>query len=478
MTGIREASRTPRPEVLSPWRLPGFLVFLGCLLGLSVVPLRAQSVEDQLREMRRDMARMQEEIRALKDEVRRGRSTVGATCAPPESAGNGGYVAAPPQTPQGQQPSPTATMEMVQAQVAELAQTKVESSSRLPVKLFGTIVSSTFFNAGEANWLDLPNIVDPAPGGGLPKGSFSSNLRQSRIGAIIEGPTVGRFRASGFVAFDFFGGIPNFQTGPVLGLPRLLYAYMRLEGERTSIEIGQDHMILAPNNPTSLATMAFPGLFRSGNLYLRVPQIRVEHTIAAGQQGELQFMVGILAPVSGDFGGSFEFVPPNLAGERSRQPAVQARLGWRNPHANLGFSAHTGGRKSTVDSRRSWAAAADFDFRIQRFGFGGEWYVGQNLAAFGGSLGQAAKSRGGYIEGRLKATQKLEFNAGFGTDHLFDRSAFPAPLERNASVFANFIYQLTPEFAGSFEYRWLSTKPDAASTRRNNHLNLVFAYRF
>lgn len=464
-----------------PSRFPVRLLALAfAALALAVLPAQAQSVEEQLREMRREMERMQGEIRVLQDEARRSRAPAVATCSTaPDNGGNGNgaLATANPPAPQSQQPSAEAMIAVVQAQVAELAQTKVESSSRLPVKLFGTIVSSTFFNTGEANWLDIPNLVNAQPSK-LPRGSFSSNLRQSRIGAIVEGPTVASFRTSGFIAFDFFGGIPNFQTGPVMGLPRLLYAFVRMESERTAFEVGQDQMILAPNNPTSLAAMAFPNLFRSGNLYLRVPQLRVERTIAAGQLGELQFMAGILAPVAGDFGGSFEFVPPNLAGERSRQPAVQGRVAWRNSRGAVGFSAHTSGRETVADTRRSWAVAADFDFRFERFGFGGEWFVGRHLSAFGGSLGQGAKSTGGFIEGRVKATQKLEFNAGFGADHLFGLSAFPASLKQNSSVFANFIYQFTPEFATSFEYRWLSTKPVGADPRRNNHLNLIFAYRF
>ena len=63
---------------------------------------------------------------------------------------------------------------------------------------------------------------------------------------------------------DFFGGIPGFQTGQVMGLPRLLVAFARLEGERTAVEIGQDHMILAPRDPSSLAAFAFPAAVSIG----------------------------------------------------------------------------------------------------------------------------------------------------------------------------------------------------------------------
>ena len=111
-------------------------------------------------------------------------------------------------------------------------------------------------------------------------------------------------------------------------------------------------------------------------------------------------------------------------------------------------------------------------------GFGGEWFIGKNIDAFGGSIGQLAKSTGGFLEGRLSATQRLEFNAGFGTDNLFDRKTFPAPLVRNPSLFGNAIFHFTPEVAASFEYRWLSTVPEGGTPRRNNHFNLVLAYSF
>src|SRR6185295_2483550 len=134
---------------------------------------------------------------------------------------------------------------------------------------------NSFWNSGEPNWLDIPNIAGPRSTGIRP-GSFSSSLRQTRIGANLEGPKVAGMKVDGALVMDFYGGIPNFQTGQVMALPRLLYGYVRLDGEKTAIEIGQDHMVLAPKNPTSLVGSSFPTLYRSGNLYLRAPQIRAE----------------------------------------------------------------------------------------------------------------------------------------------------------------------------------------------------------
>src|SRR5207244_88215 len=91
-------------------------------------------------------------------------------------------------------------------------------------------------------------------------------------------------------------------TGQVMGLPRLLYGYVRLDGEKIGIEIGQDQMILAPKNPTSLLGTSFPTLYRSGNLYLRAPQIRAERLLASGDFGQIRAVGGIMAPIAGDFG--------------------------------------------------------------------------------------------------------------------------------------------------------------------------------
>ena len=363
---------------------------------------------------------------------------------------------------------------IVQTQVAEFAQTKVESSTKFPMKIFGTIASNTFWNSNDTDWLDIPNIATARNGG-----SFSSSMRQTRIGASIDGPDVRGFKTSGLVAMDFFGGISNFSTGQTMGIPRLLYAYMRLDGKRTAFEVGQDHMILAPKNPTSLTSMAFPALYRSGNLYLRAPQVRVEQQLASGSAGELRATVGILAPIGGDLStAALQFAPPNLAGERSRKPAAQARVSWRaapagpyeKPQWEFGASGHYSQEKYGAATVASYVWSADADFTFGRMGFGGEFFNGRNIDAFGSSAGQFAKARGGFAEARLAVTQQLAFNTGIGTDRLYKRN--------NTSAFWNAVYQFTPEFAGSLEYRHQHTGNAPAGKARNNHFNLTFNYSF
>ena len=368
--------------------------------------------------------------------------------------------------------------EVVQSQLAELAQTKVESTSRFPVKLFGVVHAHAFANSAAPNWLDIPNLV------GAPvadPGTFSMALRQTRIGFTADGPTIGGVRTSGVVAFDFFGGIPGFQTGQVMGLPRLLVAFARFEGERAAAEVGQDHMLLAPRDPTSLSGFAFPLLFRSGNLYLRAPQARVEYALAK----YLRASGGIVAPIGGDLAvEDYRFVPPALGGERSKRPAGQVRveIGSADPEATrraaIGMSGHLGWERRPGTLAESWASAVDFGARLDMFGVAGEVFLGDNIDAFGGALGLDARAAGGWAEIQLIPSAKVAFNVGAGMDEIRGGDRAVVVRRRNRSAYGNVIFSLTPEIQSSLEYRWLGTVPSTAGERRNHHFDIVLTYKF
>src|SRR5262245_60088521 len=392
---------------------------------------RPAFAQDPMATMRREMAELREEVQRLRAEVDALKSSM---------PGTPGTSAAP-------EAQPAPTVEMLQTQVAELAQTKVESTTRLPLKIFGTVHAGVFANSANANWLDNPNLVGPTPPGGH-TGTMSASLRQTRIGLAADGPTLGSVHTNAVVAMDFFGGIPGFQTGQVMGLPRLLVAFARIEGEHTALEVGQDHMILAPRDPTSLAAYAFPLLFRSGNLYLRTPQVRIEQSFAS----HLRATAGIVAPIGGDFTDpNYVFVPPALGGERSQRPGVQARFAYTAGEASsprlvdIGVSGHVGWERRGNDLAQSWASAIDFAARRDVIGVAGEFFTGDNIDAFGGALGLDARSAGGWGELQLFPTTRLSFATGFGLDDLQEANRFSLARRQNQSVYGNVMFSLTPE---------------------------------
>jgi hypothetical protein len=175
---------------------------------------------------------------------------------------------------------------------------------------------------------------------------------------------------------------------------------------------------------------------------------------------------------------------------------VQARLAWQSappgatdqPGWGIGISGHYGrvalplvgssGNVASSFSSDSWAGAFDLDLHSRHIGFDAEGYIGKNLQSLGGGIGQPGKTAGGYFEGRFIATQHLQFNAGLGDDHLTKPDRISVLLNRNSAIFANTIYQFTPEIRVSLEYRHMITMPFDGNGRRNNSVNLGIAYSF
>jgi hypothetical protein len=432
------------------------------------------AANDEIVQLRAELATIRAELEALKQLVTQAHRT---TASAP-----GGLTTindVQPATP-AQPPQPDPRIEMLQTQVAELAQSKVESTTRFPVKIFGTVHTHAFANSGEPNWLDVPNLAQPSTPDGR-TGTFSATARQTRIGITADGPTLGSARTSGVLALDFFGGVPGFQTGQVMALPRLLVGFARIETDRVALQAGQDHVILAPRDPSSLAAFAFPSLFRSGNLYLRAPQARVETALG----GNLRLTAGILAPIGGDLvGEDYRFVPPALGGERSRHPAFQAHLGYASTAATdaprraaFGVSGHFGRERRADGTHESWAGAIDFAVRRDRIGLAGELFSGDNVDAFGGALGLDARAEGGWAEIQIFPTTRLSAAAGAGVDRL-RTDPIVVPRRRNRSYFGNLKYSLTPEVDAGFEYTWLGTLPGSGAERKNHHFDWVLIFRF
>jgi len=464
------------------WRsTPLFVV-----VALASVPevARAQVTVDELQRELASLRREMQQLRAEVESLKSGTSPGVAGAHIVDGSVQQEPVLPPPLHPDDTDQrarAPQVPPDMMAEQIAELARVKVESGSKMPVRLFGTLHASAFFNSGEANWLDNPNIVAPRPQN-EPTGSFSMGLRQTRLGLAVDGPTLSGMRTSGQVVADFFGGIPGFQTGQTIPLPRLLVAFARLETGRTAIEIGQDHVVLAPRDPTSLAAFAFPSLFRSGNLYLRAPQIRVEQAIGA----KVRATGALIAPIGGDVPGEdYRFVPPALPGERSRRPAFEARVAVDSTtdadaarRAGVALSGHYGSERRATGIANAWAAAVDFGARRDWIGVAGELFSGRNVDAFGGATGLDARAAGGWGELQLFASSRLTFNGGIGIDDLRDLPATAILRRRNRSAYGNVIVSLSPEVQGSFEYRWLGTLPGTGSERANHHFDLVLTYKF
>ncbi len=401
--------------------------------------------------------------------------------------------------------------QLLSGKVDDQYQTKVESASKYRMRLSGIVLMNLVSNQGALDNIDLPTLAYARPPGGS-GGSFGATLRQSEIGFEAFGPAVAGAKTKADLQLDLAGGFPSVPNGINSGLVRLRTATMRMDWTNTSLVVGQDAIFFSPNSPTSFATLAIPALTYAGNLWSWVPQIRVEHKVALGEESSLIFQGGILDPVSGEVPGAEPGTSYNRQagpGEASRQPAYGTRIAWTLNDFGQPLRVGIGGyytRQDYAFNRNvdGWAGMTDFDLPLNRqFSLSGKFYRGRALGGLYGGIGrsvlfsgdptlastevQALDSIGGWAQLKYRPANKWEFNAAFGMDNPYasDLKYFEYPqsygdatLARNQAGFVNMIYRPRSDLLFSAEYRHLTTYSLTDGGNSAGHLNLMMGVLF
>jgi outer membrane murein-binding lipoprotein Lpp len=399
--------------------------------------------------------------------------------------------------------------QLLSGKVDEQYQTKVESASKYRLRLSGIVLMNLVSNHGEVDSVDIPTLAYARPAGES-GGSFGATLRQSEIGLEAFGPMVAGARTRADLQLDLAGGFPSVPNGINSGIVRLRTGTMRMDWTNTSVVVGQDGIFFSPNSPTSFASLAVPALSYAGNLWGWVPQIRIEHRVALGENSSLMLQGGILDPLSGEVPGA-SYIRHAGPGESSRQPAYGTRIAWtRNVFGQplrLGvggfYSRQDYGFSRTVDA---WAGMTDLELPLSRqVSLSGKLYRGRGLGGLYGAFGQSAlfsgdpalpstevrglNSVGGWAQLKYRPANKWEFNAAFGMDNPYatDLEYFPysqlyggvnVTLARNRGSFVNMIYRPRSDLLFSAEYRHLTTYTINNGGNDAGHLNLMMGVLF
>lgn len=392
------------------------------------------------------------------------------------------------------------------AQIKEHAQTKVETGSKLKLRLYGEIIFNTYLNSSDSANSDVPTIAFPnSVVTGRKRNNLGATLRQSKIGLAMTGVRLGNARLSAEAEFDFWGGPISRYDGDMLGSLRIRTASARLDWDRTTLEIGQKEPMISPLTPNSLAAVWIAPMASTGNLWQWRPQIMVEHRARLGEASSL-ILQGGLMPNFSDISG----VPIGTFGGTTLEgsPGYEGRIAFRRTlederNFEIGFGGY-GERKAFSFNRQINSYALTGDWQIpftSRLTFSGEAYYGQSInlgeragisvdrlyAATGSVLNPASiirgiHSAGGWAQLNIKATPKLDFNLAAGKDDPNNNDIRFGNIGnftrfKNQAASVNFIYFLTQNFEMSLEYR--RTLTDYAPGRRtNNHFNLAFGYLF
>ncbi len=436
--------------------------------------LHGQSTPE-IRDILNRLQNLEADNRALKEEVKSLREQLAAA--------------------KGAAPVPEAVQDELAVQksrVEEIAQAKVESSQKLPIRITGMALFNAYvngaFNANTENTLIASLARGDATGGG--------SLRQSIFGLQFESPhTIFGGRVTGSIYTDFFGG----SAGSLNHLLRLRTATVSLDWNQTSILFGQDKPIISPRDPNSYAQVAFSPLTASGNLWLWQPQIRVEQRIRFGGSAGLRAQAGVFQTrqVGSESTGYNFYVPPTAGStptpERP-QPGVEGRFElWKQWGENTRVEIAPGFHENPSTVGRSDVSSNIFsiDWLIKParfFELTGFFYNGQNVANLG-ALPQGftpgsyehyrpVHSTGGWAQLRFPITERLAFHIYGGRQDDRNRDLLTGYIGLNQAYYGNFVYRLAPNVIVSFEGGQVRTSYIGTGNRLNNHYDLAVAYLF
>jgi hypothetical protein len=447
------------------------------------------AAQQRLQDSQREIQRLQDELSALQTQFPATSPAVAVTPPPPT-------------------PRDTAEkVEILEAEVKQHDQSKVESVSKYPVRFTGLILFNSFINSGNVDNIDLPSIASP-PIPGVSTLTTGASVRQTILGVQVTGPHIFGARSSGEVNMDFYGGIPYSNYGTVAGIIRLRTAAMRLNWDQDTVELGFTDPLISPLTPASYATVAEPSLAWAGNLWTWAPQASYEHRFGKAASPHFAWQAGLWDPPAPGYNAD-ELFRSSSAGERSGQPAYESRISFARDARNDGLQVGLGGYYSrqsyTGRSGDSWAATADWRVPMGKvFELVGEAYRGRSIGGLGGGVykdvvtgndpvtGLATfrllNAAGGWTQAKLRFAPTIEANAAIGLDDGFARDFHSLVLApgagntllraRNRMTTVNLIFSPKTYLILSPEYRRIWTWPINSARSTANIYTLTLGLRF
>lgn len=441
-------------------RLPSFR----CALLLVSTLLRAQTPELQTILDRLD--RLERENRALAGEVQDLRGQLAAL--------RGNAAANPPSVADLNEKT-----DIQGARIEEQAQTKVEASQKFPIQIAGMALFNSFLNSRQNGGAEYPTAAG-APG---PERA-GATLDQTIIGLEFHGPQTflgGTVRGS--VYMDFFNS-PQWI--------RLRTGSIELDWKTRSILVGVEKPIFNPREPSSLAQVGVSPLTGAGNLWLWVPQVRLEQDVNFGSATGVRVQMGVIQTRETPPYDSAAYTGPAPAPSR---PGLEGRYEFFHKFDDThrieiapGFhisTTHVGG----LSVPSSLFSTDWFVNPIERIEFTGAFFTGQNVSLLGtgainegyvayGREAEAISSRGGWGQATIHTLKRMDVHLFTGLQTYGDSHLGAGDVTRNLMFGANLFFRLAPNVLLGPEISQLRTLYIGQGTRINNHYDLALAYLF
>ena len=469
----------------------------------STLEQRIDNLSAQLAATQAQVEQSQKELAALRAELAALKQQSSASTAPSNKSTN--RISSSTADKLNQQAE---EQQILQAEIDQHEQTKVETESKYALKIHGLILFNAFSNAGVVDNPDLPTVALPRRPG-TSHGSVGGSIRQTVLGIRATGPHVGGAKTAAELTADFFGGLSYNFYGSTTGDFRLRTADISASWKRDVLHLGVETPLISPLSPTSYATVAIPSLAWSGNLWTWSPQLRYEHRFTLSAANSLLLEAGLLDPsvvdVQQESSGRIL-----SAGELARRPAMEGRVSYHHKlsahELSVGTGAYTA-RESYAGGVdiRTWAVTSDWQLPLtHRLQLDGEFYRGLGLGALGGGAYKdvivgvdpvSGTSRtlglndiGGWAQFKLHFSSTMEANLAAGQDsgyasdmHRLTLSSANNPLEttaRTRMIVGNVILRPKTYLIFSPEYRRIMNWQITGSPNVANIFTLSAGYQF
>jgi hypothetical protein len=400
------------------------------------------------------MARLEAETQALREEVQRMREgtarlpSVDAT--PAAMAGPADAALAPVVPP----PAPDAcylTMDELRGEMKKFAWKKGDFTITPYGWLWGnSVYANQRTSPGSYTLFVTSPTVDK-------DNEFIVDARNTRLGFDVAGPDIPLFcdaKCGGKVEIDFQNSVLSTENKATI---LLRHCYAEMKNDEYRFLVGQTWDVISPLNPGMLL---YSVGWDAGNIGYRRAQVRGERYLNFSDVS----MVAVQASINQQV---FEDSATDVVkGQPSSWPVCEGRIGWTiGERAKgcypivVGVSGHIGNEEfdsvlfGPNDNRRTWSG--NLDVRIpftECLGVQGECFVGENLGAFLGGIGQGVdpvtgntiRSVGGWFEVWYDWTCRLHSHVGYSVDdpnnndlHLASEKSY------NQFYYGNLMYDLS-----------------------------------
>jgi hypothetical protein len=450
---VRPINRNTATVVLIALACPAFL-------SAQTQPPDMAGILERLDRLERENRAMAEELQTLRAQLTAAQTS----------------EAAPDQTPEEK-------VEVQGQRIEEQAQTKVEASQRFPITLTGMALVNVFANSRQNGGSDYPTAASAAPGTDRAGATF----RQTVIGLEYHGPqTFLGGTVHGSLFMDFYQG-----AAPLQEWIRLRTAAIQVDWKTRSIKFGIDKPIFNPREPDSLAQVGLAPLTGAGNLWLWMPQLRLEQDFAFSGSSGVRAQAGLVEThetnpyVTEATSGKVETVRPGVEG---RVVAYHKLDDNRRLEIAAGFHAST--THADGFSIPSNLISLDWFFNPwQRVEFSGAFFSGQNVSNLGtGAINQgyyvyydsaeAINSTGGWGQFTIHTFRRLDFHLFSGQQDYQAGQLNAGSVSRNIIYGGNLFFRVAPNVLLGPEVSQTRTFYLGLGNRINNHYDLAFAYLF